>query len=87
MLICQLTFTQQVNSPVFRNLSAVRCSFANRGLLLKVVDLEDKTRELKYKSKWLIFCDKTGSLFYDKSDHLCDKSSKLRQKWLEIRQN
>ena len=28
-------------------------------------------------------CDKTDGLFYDKSDHLCDKSSKLTTKVVE----
>ena len=32
----------------------------------------------------LVFCNKTGGLFYDKSDNLCDKFSKLQQKCLEL---
>ncbi len=53
-------------------------------MMTKVVDLDDKTRELKYKSKMVSFLRQNWYLFYDKSYHLCDKSSKLRQNWLEI---
>ncbi len=48
-------------------------------MMTKVIDLDDKTRELKLKSQVVAFLDKNGGLFYDKSDKLCDKSGKLRQ--------
>ncbi len=46
-----------------------------------VVDLNDKIRELKYKSKMVSFLRQTWWPIYDKNYHLCDRSSKLRQSW------
>ncbi len=49
----------------------------------------DKTRELKHTYiKMVGFLRQSGRLCYDKSDNLCDKSSKLRQMWVrEVRLN